>query len=131
VQRFGLVPSIATRALGLFWTNRVGGERNWPWPKLTRPVAFAESRWNWFASRGTYTAAGLKNVASFLEKKQLAGMVVRLLYIDLALAAAHQALKQGIPFVTSGSSSPRLSEALGKFFYMACFGDNVQAATAA
>lgn len=58
-------------------------------------------------------------------------MVVRLLYIDLALAAAHQALKQGIPFVTSGSSSPRLSEALGKFFYMACFGDNVQAATAA
>ncbi|MFM8715271.1 MAG: ABC transporter substrate-binding protein, partial [Spartobacteria bacterium] len=50
---------------------------------------------------------------------------------DLALAAAHQAVKRGIPFVTSGATSPKLPGALGSGFYMACFGDNVQSAATA
>jgi branched-chain amino acid transport system substrate-binding protein len=80
---------------------------------------------------GNSTAADLKkNVAAFLEKNQITGMV-GLSDSDLALAAAHQALKRGIPFVTSGASSPRLPGVLGAGFYMACFGDNVQAAAAA
>ncbi|NDG72498.1 MAG: hypothetical protein EBY32_14625 [Proteobacteria bacterium] len=80
---------------------------------------------------GNSTAADLKkNVAAFLEKNKLAGMV-GLSDSDLALAAAHEALKRGIPFVTSGASSPKLPGALGAGFYMACFGDNVQAAAAA
>lgn len=80
---------------------------------------------------GNSTAADLKgNVAAFLEKNELAGMV-GLSDSDLALAAAHQALKRGIPFVTSGATSPKLPVMLGSSFYMACFGDNVQAAAAA
>ena len=80
---------------------------------------------------GNSTAADLKkNVAAFLEKNQITGMV-GLSDSDLALAAAHEALKRGIPFVTSGASSPRLPGVLGAGFYMACFGDNVQAASAA
>jgi branched-chain amino acid transport system substrate-binding protein len=80
---------------------------------------------------GNSTAADLrKNVATFLEKNQIAGMV-GLSDSDLALAAAHEALKRGIPFVTSGATSPKLPRALGSGFYMACFGDNVQAAAAA
>lgn len=71
-----------------------------------------------------------KNVAAFVEKNQLSGMV-GLSDSDLAQAAAHQALKRGIPFITSGASSPKLPRALGSGFYMACFGDNVQAAAAA
>ncbi len=80
---------------------------------------------------GNSTAPDLKkNVAAFLEKNQITGMV-GLSDSDLALAAAHEALKRGIPFVTSGATSPRLPRALGAGFYMACFGDNVQAAAAA
>jgi branched-chain amino acid transport system substrate-binding protein len=80
---------------------------------------------------GNSSAAELKgNVAKFLEKNQVAGMV-GLSDSDLALAAAHQALKRGIPFVISGATSPKLPGALGAGFYMACFGDNVQAAAAA
>ena len=80
---------------------------------------------------GNSTTADLKkNVAAFLEKNQITGMV-GLSDSDLALAAAHEALKRGIPFVTSGASSPRLPGVLGAGFYMACFGDNVQAAAAA
>jgi branched-chain amino acid transport system substrate-binding protein len=80
---------------------------------------------------GNSTAADLKkNVAAFLEKNEIAGMV-GLSDSDLALAAAHEALKRGIPFVTSGATSPKLPGALGSGFYMACFGDNVQAAAAA
>lgn len=80
---------------------------------------------------GNSSAADLKNnVAAFLEKNQLAGML-GLSDSDLASAAAHQAVKRGVPFVTSGASSPKLPGFLGSGFYMACFGDNVQAAAAA
>jgi branched-chain amino acid transport system substrate-binding protein len=80
---------------------------------------------------GNSTAIDLKkNVAAFLEKNQIAGMV-GLSDSDLALAAAHEALKRGVPFMTSGATSPKLPGALGGGFYMACFGDNVQAAAAA
>lgn len=80
---------------------------------------------------GNSTAPDLKkNVAAFLEKNQITGMV-GLSDSDLALAAAHQALKRGIPFVSSGASSPKLPGVLGAGFYMACFGDNVQGAAAA
>jgi branched-chain amino acid transport system substrate-binding protein len=50
---------------------------------------------------------------------------------DMTLAAAPIAAKAGIPFVTSGATSPRLSEAVPTYLYQTCFGDNVQAAAAA
>jgi branched-chain amino acid transport system substrate-binding protein len=69
-------------------------------------------------------------VAAFLKDNQVVGMV-GLSDSDMVQAAARQAVKQGIPFVTSGATSPKLPGAVGAGFYMACFGDNVQAAAAA
>jgi branched-chain amino acid transport system substrate-binding protein len=80
---------------------------------------------------GNSSISNLKdNVAASLKENQLVGMV-GLSDSDLALAAAPQAVTQGIPFVTSGATSPKLPTAVGAGFYMACFGDNVQAAAAA
>jgi branched-chain amino acid transport system substrate-binding protein len=50
---------------------------------------------------------------------------------DLALAAGREANRAGKVFVTSGATSPLLPAQLGGRFFLACFGDNVQAAAAA
>lgn len=50
---------------------------------------------------------------------------------DLALAAGREARKAGKVFVTSGATSPLLPSQLRGRFFLACFGDNVQAAGAA
>ncbi len=50
---------------------------------------------------------------------------------DLALAAGREARKARKVFVTSGATSPLLPNQLGGGFFLACFGDNVQAAAAA
>lgn len=50
---------------------------------------------------------------------------------DLALAAGRVARQAGKVFVTSGATSPLLPQQIGRGFFLACFGDNVQAAAAA
>jgi len=50
---------------------------------------------------------------------------------DMVLAAAPIAAKRGRLFVTSGASSPRLPAVVPHFLFLACFGDNVQAAAGA
>lgn len=50
---------------------------------------------------------------------------------DMVLAAAPLAAKSGRLFLTSGATSPRLTSQVPKFLFLACFGDNVQAAAAA
>jgi len=50
---------------------------------------------------------------------------------DMALAAGRAAAKRGRLFLTSGATSPKLPLKVEKFLYLACFGDNVQAAVAA
>jgi branched-chain amino acid transport system substrate-binding protein len=50
---------------------------------------------------------------------------------DPALAAGRVATDAGKVFVTSGATSPLLPRQLGPRFFLACFGDNVQAAAAA
>ncbi len=50
---------------------------------------------------------------------------------DLACAAARAACSKGKVFVTSGATSPRLPEQSGPRVFLACFGDNAQAAVAA
>jgi branched-chain amino acid transport system substrate-binding protein len=47
------------------------------------------------------------------------------------LAAAPVAAAAGIPFVTSGATSPRLPEQVPDWLFLACFGDNAQAAAGA
>jgi branched-chain amino acid transport system substrate-binding protein len=50
---------------------------------------------------------------------------------DSALALGPIFQKAGIPFVTPGATSPKLPEQIGDTFFLACFGDNVQAAAGA
>jgi branched-chain amino acid transport system substrate-binding protein len=50
---------------------------------------------------------------------------------DMVLAAAPLAARHRLPFVTSGATSPRLPERAPDYLFLACFGDNVQAAAAA
>jgi branched-chain amino acid transport system substrate-binding protein len=50
---------------------------------------------------------------------------------DMVLAAAPVAAAALRVFLTSGATSPRLPQQVPEYLYLACFGDNVQAAAAA
>ena len=50
---------------------------------------------------------------------------------DMVLAAAPVAAEHGRVFITSGATSPLLPREVPDFLYLACFGDNVQAAAGA
>ena len=50
---------------------------------------------------------------------------------DLVLAAAPVAARNFIPFVTSGATSPKLPHEVPHWLFLACFGDNEQAAAGA
>jgi branched-chain amino acid transport system substrate-binding protein len=50
---------------------------------------------------------------------------------DYVLAIGPLFQKAGIPFVTPGATSPKLPEQIGDTCFLACFGDNVQAAAGA
>ena len=50
---------------------------------------------------------------------------------DQVLAAAPIAASAGVPFVTSGATSPRLTRQIPNWLFLACFGDNAQAAASA
>lgn len=54
-----------------------------------------------------------------------------LTYSDGALAAGQAAATLGRVFLTSGATSPKLPQEVPGYLYLACFGDNVQAAAAA
>ena len=50
---------------------------------------------------------------------------------DQVLAAAPIAARAGVPFVTSGATSPLLTKQVPNWLFLACFGDNAQAAASA
>lgn len=50
---------------------------------------------------------------------------------DMVMAAAPTAAKAKLVFVTSGATSPKLPDQVPDYLYLACFGDNVQAAAGA
>lgn len=50
---------------------------------------------------------------------------------DMVLAASTAAAEQGRLFLTPGATSPQLPGQVPQYLYLACFGDNVQAAAAA
>lgn len=50
---------------------------------------------------------------------------------DPAIGAGKAALARNLPFITSGATYPMLPELAGYTTFLACFGDNVQAAAAA
>lgn len=57
--------------------------------------------------------------------------IVGLSDTDQVLAAAPIAARAGVPFVTSGATSPRLTKQVPNWLFLACFGDNAQAAASA
>jgi branched-chain amino acid transport system substrate-binding protein len=50
---------------------------------------------------------------------------------DSVLTLGRLAQQAGIPFVTPGATSPKLPDQIGDTMFLACFGDNVQAAAGA
>lgn len=50
---------------------------------------------------------------------------------NMVLAAAPVAANSGQLFITSGATSPKLPSQVPEYLFLACFGDNVQAAAAA
>jgi branched-chain amino acid transport system substrate-binding protein len=80
---------------------------------------------------GKTEAATIGNAATQLVESDKVVAMLGFSDTDMALAAAPIAAKAGIVFVTSGATSPKLPEHVPDYLYMACFGDNVQAAAAA
>jgi branched-chain amino acid transport system substrate-binding protein len=66
----------------------------------------------------------------FDDEPSVAGMI-GLSDTDMVLAAAPVAAEHGRVFVTSGATSPLLPSQVPDFLFLACFGDNVQAAAGA
>jgi branched-chain amino acid transport system substrate-binding protein len=60
-----------------------------------------------------------------------ASAIIGLSDSDQVLAAAPVAAGAGVPFVTSGATSPRLPREIPNWLFLACFGDNAQAAASA
>ena len=58
-------------------------------------------------------------------------VIIGLSDTDMVLPGAKIAAKSEIPFITSGASSPKLPEEVPGYLYLACFGDNAQAAVSA
>lgn len=50
---------------------------------------------------------------------------------DSMLAAGSAFQKAGLPFITVGATSPKIPQQIGDVIYLACFGDNTQAAAGA
>jgi len=77
------------------------------------------------------TAAVSAGVRSALTAHPDMAAFIGLSDTDLALAAGREARQAGKVFVTSGATSPLLPDEVGEGFFLACFGDDVQAAAAA
>ena len=50
---------------------------------------------------------------------------------DSVIASGPTMQAAGIPFITAGATSPRIPDQVGNVMFLACFGDNVQAAAGA
>lgn len=78
---------------------------------------------------GESDSAKVRGCAEGLIEKNVSA-IMGLSDTDMVLAAVPAASAAGIPFVTSGATSPELPEEYHGLF-LACFGDNVQAAATA
>ncbi|MDL1882015.1 amino acid permease, partial [Gammaproteobacteria bacterium PRO2] len=66
----------------------------------------------------------------FVDEDKVIG-VVGFTDTDSVLASGPTIQKAGIPFITAGATSPKIPDQVGDVMYLACFGDNVQAAVGA
>jgi branched-chain amino acid transport system substrate-binding protein len=80
---------------------------------------------------GKSDAATIANAATQLTQSDKVVAMFGFSDSDMVMAAAPVAAKAGIVFVTSGATSPKLPDQVPDYLYLACFGDNVQAAAGA
>ncbi|MGD0727622.1 MAG: ABC transporter substrate-binding protein [Spirochaetia bacterium] len=80
---------------------------------------------------GKSDAATIANSATQLTQTDKVVAMLGFSDSDMVMAAAPTAAKAGIVFVTSGATSPKLPDQVPDYLYLACFGDNVQAAAGA
>ena len=85
-------------------------------------------RSSWCLYDGKTDAATIGNAATQLTESDKVVAMLGFSDSDMTLAAAPIAAKAGVVFVTSGATSPKLPDQVPDYLYMACFGDNVQAA---
>lgn len=78
-----------------------------------------------------YDMALTAQVAQQFVEQDNVSAVVGFTDSDSVLASGPIIQDAGIPFITAGATSPLLPAQVGDLFFMACFGDNVQAAAAA
>lgn len=84
-----------------------------------------------YAPYNSSAPSAAQAVRAVLQKHPDVAGFVGISDTGVALAAGREAVKAGKVFVTSGATSPLLPRQLGPSFFLACFGDNVQAAAAA
>ncbi len=72
-----------------------------------------------------------KQTADLIKETPAATAIIGLSDTDMVLAAAPVAAESKKVFLTSGATSPRLPQQVPEYLFLACFGDNVQAAAAA
>jgi branched-chain amino acid transport system substrate-binding protein len=111
------VPSANGAKLAIKEINAAGGV-------LGRPVELV-------LYDGKTDAATIGSAATRLAESD--GVVAMLGFSDSdqTLAAAPIAAEAGVVFITSGATSPKLTKQVPDYLFLACFGDNVQAAAGA
>ena len=73
----------------------------------------------------------IASVASQLLNQDKVPVALGFTDSDSALALGPIFQQAGVPFVTPGATSPKLPDQVGDMMFLACFGDNVQAAAGA
>lgn len=112
------VPSAQGARLAVDDINRDGGV-------LGRPIELV-------VEDGETDAAVIgKKTAAALSRHPNMSALIGLSDTDMVLAAATVAAEHERLFLTSGATSPLLPAEVPKYLFLACFGDNVQAAAAA
>jgi branched-chain amino acid transport system substrate-binding protein len=84
-----------------------------------------------YAPYDSTPASAAQAVRNVLQKHPDVAGFVGISDTGVALSAGREAVRAGKVFVTSGATSPLLPRQLGPRFFLACFGDNAQAAAAA
>lgn len=84
-----------------------------------------------YAPYDSTPASAVQAVRGVLQKNPDVVAFVGVSDTGVALAAGREVVRAGKVFVTSGATSPLLPRQIGPRFFLACFGDNVQAAAAA
>ncbi len=112
------VPSSQGARLAVEEVNRDGG-------LLGRPVRLV------LEDGESKPAVVARKTAEVLKRFPSMSALMGLSDTDMVLAAAPVAARSQLLFLTPGATSPRLPAQVPKYLFLACFGDNVQAAAGA